>query len=88
MISRRTKLCLFAQRLVYITLMQAVDSWTDCYEHLVGTTQRVMVVDTAADGYHLVGHTTTYAQVPSSQADAVLTCTASMPLCIRKPTAG
>lgn len=44
-------------------LTQVVDSWTDSYAHLVGTTQHVTVVDTAADGHHFVGHTSTYAQV-------------------------
>ena len=40
-----------------------VESWTDAYAHLVGTTQRCCVVDTAADGVHLVAHTKTYTQV-------------------------
>ncbi|GIL63707.1 hypothetical protein Vafri_17597 [Volvox africanus] len=44
-------------------LAAEVDGWGAVYEHLVGTRQRVVVVDTAADGHHLVGHTRSYAQV-------------------------
>ena len=44
-------------------LTQVVDSFTDCYQHLVGTVQRVTVVDTAADGVSLVGHSKSYCQV-------------------------
>jgi len=39
------------------------EEWTSSYEHLVGSVKRVWVVDTAADGYHLVGHTKSYVQV-------------------------
>ena len=39
-----------------------VDSFVDSYHSLVGTTQRVCVTDTAADGHHLVAHTKTYCQ--------------------------
>lgn len=38
-------------------------SFADCYQHLVGSVQRVTVVDTAADGTSLVGHTKSYCQV-------------------------
>ena len=40
-----------------------VDTWTGSYEQLVGAVQRVWVVDVAADGRHLVGHTKSYVQV-------------------------
>jgi threonylcarbamoyladenosine tRNA methylthiotransferase CDKAL1 len=40
-----------------------VDSWAGVYDGLVGTTHRCCVVDTAADGVHLVAHNKTYAQV-------------------------
>ncbi|BDA40551.1 probable threonylcarbamoyladenosine tRNA methylthiotransferase at N-terminal half [Coccomyxa sp. Obi] len=40
-----------------------VDSFTDCYERLVGTLQRVCVVEMAADGRRFVGHTKSYTQV-------------------------
>lgn len=43
-----------------------LESWTDAYVHLVGTVQRCCVVDTAADGVHLVAHNKTYAQVSGS----------------------
>lgn len=35
----------------------------DCYEHLVGTIQTVLVTETAYDGVSLVGHTKRYEQV-------------------------
>uniref|UniRef100_A0A7S0RPG7 TRAM domain-containing protein n=1 Tax=Chlamydomonas leiostraca TaxID=1034604 RepID=A0A7S0RPG7_9CHLO len=44
-------------------LSALVDSWSGAYTHLVGTSQRVWVVDTAADGRKLVGHTKNYTQV-------------------------
>lgn len=44
-------------------LTKVVDSFTSCYDVLVGTRQHVTIVDTAADGHHLVGHTDTYCQV-------------------------
>lgn len=44
-------------------LTKVVDSFTTCYDALVGTRQHVTIVDTAADGHHLVGHTDTYCQV-------------------------
>lgn len=40
-----------------------VESFTDSHEQLVGTVQRVWVVETAAHKDHLVGHTKGYAQV-------------------------
>ena len=40
-----------------------VDTWTGSYDQLVGAVQRVWVVDVAADGRHLVGHTKGYVQV-------------------------
>ena len=40
-----------------------VDSWTSCYSHLIGTEQKVSIVDVAADGINLVGHTKGYVQV-------------------------
>ncbi|KAG1666851.1 hypothetical protein FOA52_009475 [Chlamydomonas sp. UWO 241] len=39
------------------------ESWTDPYAHLLGSCVRVWVVDTAADGVKLVGHTKSYVQV-------------------------
>lgn len=44
-------------------LTKVVDSFDDCYDALVGSVQRVTVVDIAADGTSLVGHTSSYAQV-------------------------
>ena len=44
-------------------LTRLVDSFSGCHDDLVGTVQRCTVVDTAADGVHLVGHTKCYAQV-------------------------
>ena len=41
----------------------AVDNLKGAWDHLVGTIQRVWVVDVAADGRKLVGHTRDYAQV-------------------------
>ncbi|PRW56296.1 threonylcarbamoyladenosine tRNA methylthiotransferase [Chlorella sorokiniana] len=42
----------------------AVEAWgADVYQHLVGCVERCCVVDTAADGMHLVAHNKTYAQV-------------------------
>jgi threonylcarbamoyladenosine tRNA methylthiotransferase CDKAL1 len=46
-----------------------VDSWTDSYSHLVGTKQRVSIVDVAADGRSLVGHTKGYVQVLIDPSD-------------------
>lgn len=40
-----------------------VETWTEAYSHLVGTLQRCSVVDIAADGVSLVGHTKSYVQV-------------------------
>lgn len=55
-----------------------VESWTDCYSALVGTEQRVWVVDRATDGQRLVGHTKSYCQVlldPSEcQLGSVVDC--------------
>ena len=39
-----------------------VDGLGDTHAHLVGTRQRVAVVERAADGRSLVGHTKCYAQ--------------------------
>lgn len=44
-------------------LTKIVDSFTTCYDFLIGTRQHVTIVDSAADGHHLVGHTGTYCQV-------------------------
>ncbi|GLC42608.1 hypothetical protein PLESTM_001355900 [Pleodorina starrii] len=44
-------------------LAAEVDGWCDVYGGLVGSCQVVVVVDVAADGHHLVGHTRSYAQV-------------------------
>ncbi len=44
-------------------LAALVDSWADAHVGLVGSRQRVWVVDTAADGRSLVGHTKGYVQV-------------------------
>lgn len=42
----------------------AVEAWgAEVYQHLVGCVERCCVVDTAADGVHLVAHNKTYAQV-------------------------
>ncbi|GAX77899.1 hypothetical protein CEUSTIGMA_g5341.t1 [Chlamydomonas eustigma] len=40
-----------------------VEEWQSCYSDLVGTAVKVCVVDVAADGIHLVGHTPSYVQV-------------------------
>lgn len=40
-----------------------IETFADCYTHLVGRSERVWVVDTAADGYHMVAHTKGYVQV-------------------------
>jgi len=40
-----------------------VNGFTDAHSHLVGTVQRVAVVEEAADGVHLVGHNKAYEQV-------------------------
>jgi hypothetical protein len=40
-----------------------VETWTDAYTALVGTVQRCSVVEVAADGASLVGHTKSYTQV-------------------------
>ncbi len=50
-------------------LSALVDSWADVYTPLVGTRQRVCVVDTAADGHHLVGHTKNYTQARLQHTD-------------------
>lgn len=44
-------------------LTELVDGFTDCYSHLVGTVQKVSIVEVAADGRHLVGHNKSYVQV-------------------------
>lgn len=44
-------------------LTTMVDSFDDIYEDIVGQTLRVTVVDHAADGTSLVGHTKNYTQV-------------------------
>ncbi len=49
-------------------LAAEVDGCGDVYSGLIGTTQRVVVVDVAADGRHLVGHTRSYAQVRALEA--------------------
>lgn len=42
----------------------AVEAWgAEVHQHLVGCVERCCVVDTAADGVHLVAHNKTYAQV-------------------------
>jgi threonylcarbamoyladenosine tRNA methylthiotransferase CDKAL1 len=46
-----------------------VDSWLNSYSHLVGTQQRVSIVDVAADGRRLVGHTKGFIQVLIDPAD-------------------
>ncbi|GAB4820559.1 hypothetical protein N2152v2_007605 [Parachlorella kessleri] len=54
-----------------------VESWTDVYTHLVGTTQRCCCVDVAADGVHVVAHTKHYAQVlllPPEVGPSLLGC--------------
>ena len=40
-----------------------VDSFTDCYDELVGSVELISIVDWATDKMHLVGHSKTYAQV-------------------------
>ncbi|CAD7702754.1 unnamed protein product [Ostreobium quekettii] len=49
-----------------------VDGFEGVYEHLVGSTVRVWVVDFAPDGCHLVGHTETYAQVLLPPEDGLM----------------
>lgn len=44
-------------------LTSLVESFGDCYQHLVGQEFTVWVMDTAADGHHLVGHSKSYTQV-------------------------
>lgn len=44
-------------------LSALVDGFQGVYGHLIGQTVRVVIVETAADGHHLVGHTKSYAQV-------------------------
>lgn len=57
-----------------------VESWTDSYESYVGTVQRCMIVEKAADGTSLVGHTKSYAQVliPPSDEMSLLGCIAEV----------
>ncbi len=50
------------------------ESFTDCYQHLVNTEQRVCIVEVAADGRSLVGHTKTYAQVTQEGLGPDQTC--------------
>mmetsp|Transcript_6332 Transcript_6332/g.18195 ORF Transcript_6332/g.18195 Transcript_6332/m.18195 type:complete len:638 (+) Transcript_6332:204-2117(+) len=59
-------------------LTKVVDGFTHCYDGLVGTTQHVTIVDTAADGHHLVGHTNTYAQVLVPPQEGLMGCTAEV----------
>jgi len=44
-------------------LTQLIESFDDCYGHLVGSKITVWVTDTAADKFHLVGHSKSYVQV-------------------------
>ena len=44
-------------------LTALVESFGDCYSDLVGSRQRLTVVEVAADGRSLVGHTKGYVQV-------------------------
>ncbi len=44
-------------------LAAELESWTDVYKHLVGSTLRCGVVELAADGASLVAHSDTYCQV-------------------------
>jgi hypothetical protein len=44
-------------------LTALVDGFGNCYKHLVGSLQRVCIVELAADGRRSVGHTTSYIQV-------------------------
>jgi tRNA A37 methylthiotransferase MiaB len=61
-------------------LTQVVDSFADCYQHLVGTVQRVTVVDTAADGISLVGHSKSYCQVRAAGCWSVCPALSGRPL--------
>lgn len=53
-----------------------VESFTDSYTHMIGTQERVWVVDVAADGFHLVAHSKGYVQVPEfiQPVHAVIAC--------------
>lgn len=44
-------------------LTALVDGFGNCYKHFVGSLQRVCIVELAADGRRLVGHTKSYIQV-------------------------
>lgn len=57
-----------------------VESWTDSYEAYVGTVQRCMIIEKAADGTSLVGHTKSYAQVliPPNDGRNLLGCIADV----------
>ena len=44
-------------------LTALVESFDDCYHHLVGQEMTVWVMDVAADKHHLVGHSKSYTQV-------------------------
>eukprot|EP01025_Chloroclados_australasicus_P031033 TRINITY_DN3131_c0_g1_i1.p1 TRINITY_DN3131_c0_g1~~TRINITY_DN3131_c0_g1_i1.p1 ORF type:complete len:530 (+),score=31.12 TRINITY_DN3131_c0_g1_i1:150-1739(+) len=44
-------------------ITSVVDSFHGCYDHMVGQVLKVVVVDVAADGKSLVGHTKNYTQV-------------------------
>jgi len=43
-------------------LTALVDGFTDCYDRMLGSLQRVCVVEVAADSRRFVGHTKSYAQ--------------------------
>lgn len=48
-----------------------VEGWQDVYAGLVGQRHRCTVVDVAADGVHLVGHTKSYTQVGATRKSAM-----------------
>lgn len=50
-------------------LTALVNGFTDCYDRLLGSLQRVYVVELAADSRRFVGHTKSYTQAcPGSYA--------------------
>ena len=57
-------------------ISELVETFTEATARLVGSRQRVWIVDDAADGIHRVGHTKTYTQVGS------LPLSLSLSLCV------
>mmetsp|Transcript_9501 Transcript_9501/g.57951 ORF Transcript_9501/g.57951 Transcript_9501/m.57951 type:complete len:587 (+) Transcript_9501:1426-3186(+) len=57
-------------------LTQVVDNFVSAYDDLLGTEQRVWIVDRAADRKHYVGHTKNYVQVLIKGGEELLGCSA------------